>query len=342
MDDLNKAFEEMIIYFKEYAEKRVQELVNEFLAFLALKDFPLFLKAHSSFTDSLYKQIIFEICLYEYRKNSEQITMYSHVRESNNAPVEDFEKMTYIRRFNKLKTHQDTVFNSLGLNEDNILRLHKDDTKTHYIYPYEKTQYEIMDLIKRLAYKLSEGKFSDSHNYSCSEAQSDLELIDIAYDMIAETKSSYFENCIQYYYLEINYHIETMYRFFKSAKESGRPLKLLKKDIPVLKRILGDVDGVDNTANHTIIGIDVLAEIYRKYPGALAKIMDFNLEINKIRKIILREFKSNNALKYDVKDFITCSAAEDFFKNYIGMRQHIVKDKDYEKDIDIKYFRKIY
>ena len=131
MDDLNKAFEEMIIYFKEYAEKRVQELVNEFLAFLALKDFPLFLKAHSSFTDSLYKQITFEICLYEYRKNSEQITMYSHVRESNNAPVEDFEKMTYIRRFNKLKTHQDTVFNSLGLNEDNILRLHQDDTKTH-------------------------------------------------------------------------------------------------------------------------------------------------------------------------------------------------------------------
>lgn len=342
MENLNKAFKEVISYFKEYADKRVLEDLDDCLPGLRKNDVHLFANTHTAIRDSVYKQLIFETCLVDYYRKSKIVSMYSHMKECDGEAVYEDVKKQYIRSFDKLKRHQDKVFTSLGIDEDDINELHKNDTKTRYIYPYQKIQYEIMNFLNPLLYKFATGKFSKSHNYINFQAEEALKSIDVAYKMIADSELNYFEKCIQYYHLEVQYHIETIYRFFKVAQEINRPIKELKQDISVLKRLLGFINGEDNTSNHIIIGIDVVSEIYRKYPDSLNKIVEFLYVTNENRKIITRNFKANNALKYDVNDFVTCDAAEEFFRDYIGMGQHIVNNKNYANDINIKYFRKIY
>lgn len=340
--EADKILQEFVLYVKVGVADKVFDIVYDNLSFLIREDHALLNKVRSDIESSTYKQIIFELCFDAYYNNSTPVTMYSHIRESTNYTVEENTKKEYIRSFDKLKKHQDKVYESFGLDNDDISELHKNDAKSHLIYPHQKLQYEIMRMLKPLVYKLSEGKFSKNHNYSDMQAEKDLELIDAAYDMISKSEISYFEKCIQYYHLEAQYHIEMLYRFFKAANENDRPIKLLKEDILLFKQLLGEINYVDNTANHIIMGADTLADVYKIYPDELEKLINFIFEINKIRKLTVREFKVNNPFMYVADELMTCSESEDFFKNYIGMGQHIVDSKDYSKDINIKYFRKIY
>lgn len=248
-----EALQMLALNIKVDVSDKIFEQAYKFLSFLIEKDYTLLNKVCSELGNSTYKQIIFELCFDAYYNNSNPVTMYSHIRESTNYTVEENAKKEYIRSFDKLKKHQDKVYESFGLDKDDISDLHKNDAKSHLIFPYQKLQYEIMRMLKPLVYKLSEGKFSENHNYSDQRAEEDLKLIDAAYDMISKSEISYFEKCIQYYHLETQYHIEMLYRFFKAANENDRPIKLLKEDILLFKRLLGEINYVDNTANHIIM-----------------------------------------------------------------------------------------
>ena len=337
----NESFEFITLSIKTNVLDVVFEKAYEYLSYLLSDELPLMNKVCSGFAENVFKQVIFEISFFEYSKNANTRTMYSYVKERRgiSETVDDDTKKKYLRSFSKLDKHQNCVLKSFGIDTENIDKLNMHTSKPHYVSEHQEIQYEIMNEIKTLAYKLSERKFKENHNYSDEKAEEDLKQIEVAYDIINQSKLSYFHKCIQYYYLETQYHIETMYMFFKAAKEVKRPLKLLKKDISLFKRLLGDVNGIDDTANHIITGIDILVEIYKKYPDKLERLMGFIHEINILRKYIVRQFKVNSC---SMDDWIMSNEAEIFFKNYIGLGQHIVRNKDYYNDIDIKYFRKIY
>lgn len=291
--------------------------------------------------ESIYKQIVFETCFHFYDKECPQEPFYKYIQSKEHG-IDDTLKKQYTRADNKKKENRDKKYIALGAPQEYIDIIHKHNRSKRMIKEYQKMEYEIMDFLSPLFYKLANLNYHKNHNYPDDDARDDLKQIERAYKMIEESETSYFEKCIHFYHLEVNYRIETMYKFFKAAKESNRPIKSLKTDIPIFKRLFEFATDYGVMQNHLITDIDVLVDLYKSYPDELDVIISNNITANKIRIELATPLKCVPISIYNMKDFITCQAAEDFFKDYIGMGQHIVRNKNYKEDINIKYFRRIY
>ena len=154
----NESFEFITLSIKTNVLDVVFEKAYEYLSYLLSDELPLMNKVCSGFAENVFKQVIFEISFFEYSKNANTRTMYSYVKERRgiSEAVDDDTKKKYLRSFSKLDKHQNCVLKSFGIDTENIDKLNMHTSKPHYVSEHQEIQYEIMNEIKTLAYKLSE------------------------------------------------------------------------------------------------------------------------------------------------------------------------------------------
>lgn len=324
-------------------------------------------KESYAYFDCCYNQAVFRFLYDIYIKNSPRKTLWDYV--INDLKLDEDAYKKYKRMHQKLEKNQMESWEQNGLKAKGYpCPSHKQNNKL-MITEYQILQLEIMlkliggdfsDLDKepefgldRILYKNVEGKTAKTKNYTNDECIYDFNLFNDAYKIIESKEKNNFLRCLQYYQLEIGHRFETFYKFYTAIKELNIDTGKNKFYSEAKKQIVNlhstHQSGV--LQNTLITDVDLMINEFKKSPYKLKEII-FE---NRLRNIIIANTLKNvlhqpHMLKYSksnpysnkINEIIRCEEAETFFKNYIGDGQHITKNKDFEKDIEIKYFRRIY
>ena len=207
--------------------------------------------------------------------------------------------------------------------------------------------------LDRILYKNAEGKTAKTKNYTNDECIYDFKLFNDAYKIIESKEKNNFLRCLQYYHLEIGHRFETFYKFYTAIKElnidTGKNKFYSESKKQIVNLHSTHQSGV--LQNTLITDVDLMINEFKKSPYKLKEIISENrlrniIITNTLKNILhqphMLKYSDNNPYFNKINEIIRCEEAETFFKNYIGDGQHITKNKDFEKDIEIKYFRRIY
>lgn len=294
-----------------------------------------------AFLKSCHDQVVFRYLYNAYIEYEQQHGESIHEYTNSNNASETLEYKYIYRLYKHLQTNQEISFNvhnfagklqppSLKQNNKNVVSEH------------QKLQIEVNEKMKYVFYKISEGKVGNTKNYPNGSCIEDFKKFDKAYNLIETKAPNYFNKCLQYYQLEITYRFETFYKLFKAAKFIRRTIPDLKNDIKLFRGFLGmrNEQNTHSMQNTLITDIDIWIDMYSKEPDSLEDLMGRKHFLN---LIVHENVKLLNCIRIDdICTLVKCKNANNFFKNYIGEGQHITKNKDFEKDISIKYFRRIY
>ena len=322
--------------------------------------------------DDFVKQIVFAIYYQMYlsdKKNTKKLIYY-------NKKIDDFRTREEIDS-GELRDPQNVTSNFryymeyLGNYIADRAKLHGGDAEYHRRIKYtnwERTQNPTLDeeqyqqALK--VYKHSElfdtlmkKSFRASKNVYRKKVINRLKLLSSLYEDI-DREPSCFEKCVEYYQLEIGSRFETNYKIIKALtnvmkKNKKRKLDLRRSDVDLFKcfqivnqfqyfKDNGDTYTVRlrTVQNQFILDIDRYIEQYLQNPR---KLKWFNYELamlSSIRKFLISHIMEI-ILSTDVEVEMDFAGADEYFKDFIGMGQHITVDKQWEK-LNFKFFFDLY
>lgn len=324
-------------------------------------------KESYAYFDCCYNQAVFRFLYNIYITNPPCKTLWDYV--INDLKLDEDAYKKYKRMFQKLEKNQMESWVQNGLKTKGYpCPSHKQNNK-FIIAEYQILQLEIKskliggdfsDLDKetefgldKILYKNVDGKTAKTKNYTNDECINDFNLFNDAYKIIENKEKNNFLRCLQYYLLEIGQRFETFYKFYTVIKElnidTGKNKFYSEFEKQIVNLISTYQSGV--MQNTLITDVDLMINEFKKSPYKLKEIISENrlrniIIANAVSKVLLQPHMLKYSYKHPyfnkINEIIRCEEAETFFKNYIGDGQHITKNKDFEKDIEIKYFRRIY
>lgn len=309
--------------------------------------------------DDFINQIIFELYYDQYTKHCKGVALVEFYKQEilNDRNIktiectEDPEYKKLKRSYKKYRLHNDNDSKRLyekmekGKNlhayseEDNIqyheLKKPEERSKGHKLREYQMFQQKNL-----MNYKIF--KHIENQSISSSKKVKDTDLIDMLTDFekiyidIEKSFDTYFEKCVQYYQLEIMCNIEIKYLIAEALSLINKKLEDKENDKSIFKALIGISFKNNYFQNRFVIGRQIYIDKYKEHN--YNKFEDMPIEIYNLckMKFIIKEIAKNKLLKeynfsYDyTKD-------EMFFKNFLGMGQHI--NEKHWKDIKLKDFR---
>lgn len=307
------------------------------------KEFDYF--KNSPYFDCCYKQSVFRFLYNIYKENSPYKTLYQYVIYDLKEDVDTYRN--YLRDYQKLEKNMLKSWEENGLKSKGYPAPSLKKNGNFIVYEYQILQMKINHILHEILYKNAEGKTINTKNLTGKTYIDKLKYYDSIYAMIENECENSFLKCLQYYHLEIGHRFETFYKFFSAMNKFS--INIAKKEKYAhfsshLKKLLKTSNEDGGVLQNTIMtDVDLMVEEFIKYPEQLENIIyknrQRNLMVLDITKKINRFYPVSS---WNVEQLINCESAENFFYNYIGNGQHIEKNKCFEKDIDINYFRKIY
>ncbi len=302
-----------------------------------------FLK-NSVYYDCCYKQSVFRFLYNIYKENSPYKTLYQYVIYDLKKDVDIYRN--YLRAYQKLeknmlKSWEENGFKSKGHPAPSLKK-----NGNFIVYDYQTLQFEIDNVLHDILYKNAESKTKNTKNLTGKKYIDKLKQYDSIYKMIENECKNSFLKCLQYYHLEIGHRFETFYKFFSAMNKLDTNIAKKEKYAYFsnhLKKLLKTPNEGGGVLQNTIMtDVDLMIDEFVKCPENIENILSENRMRNKVVFRVVNELDSCLISNCDIEQLINCESAENFFYNYIGNGQHIEKNKCFEKDIDINYFRKIY
>ncbi|USK60412.1 hypothetical protein [Peribacillus asahii] len=311
--------------------------------------------------EDIINQIVFEVFFSIYLTKSPATSLKEFVKKQGlEEDTSEFDKF-YKRVQREYKAYKDGKYNQyLKICEIfNVDAEHKQQDGIQFINfdkmeekleGHKLKEYQAFQLLRLLDNKsirdIKSGALCDSKKKSSDEVIQTINDIESIYlDIQNQSNLTIFGKSVQYFQLEDSIRLEYFYRIIMLLKENN----LKKKDRDTVRENLGSLIGVTNGRsyfrnNFIISNYSSIYQLHKK-----------DLNENSIKKFTYKlgqEIFSLSALKYAIKrelykefDFFEVSFdAQDiveFSKIYLGMGQHIERDKVIEEP-EVKQFRKLW
>lgn len=262
---------------------------------------------------------------------------FKKLSEKYNVPVETFMRCNrYV--FDLWEFFFKNRFNR-GVRKSNSENKHLEKKR-----PFEKDLFGIM----------SEYVYPKDNNYGKTAFKNDLEMMDVVYDAIEEESDSYLEKCLKYHFCELITHYETAYKFVYILENQSKLFNYDEKtSILFWEANLRSVRDRDN--NGALIRFPVMLN-KENYIEHFLKELEYNKSHNrdhrpnecaKLLNILTEScimITDKMTQKYSKQAFINptlCGFAEFVLKDYIGMGQHICRNKEFD-DVIVEDLMEIY
>lgn len=272
--------------------------------------------------------------------------------------VTDTDEKAYSRNIKKCAEsakRKNKIFRPDEDAEKSVLWIKHKDGKNMYYLPKSKIQVEVMvksdkpwaRAVRNMFYKMADGTFGKTKNYTNKRAENDLKAVCEVYREIKKFDITYFEKCFEFYCLEYKLRIESIYKFLKTADRIGRKGKDFDLDMYWFKYFCirnkpqdgYSVPTATVLANVYALDMNLFYELYSKSPNNLCHICAIYDILE--RGVINRENKKYEVV--DIEKVIESEFAQDYFKDYCGEGQHIEFNKNFgPTGIQMSKFRKFY
>ena len=308
-----------------------------------IKDILSCLKS-SVYFDCCYKQVVFRFFYNINKEKSPYKTLYQYVINDLKESVDVYRG--YLRDYQKLEKNQLQSWERSDLKKKGYSAPSLKKNGNYIVYDYQIVQFEIEHILHDILYKNADSKTADTKNYTSAKCIFDFEGYERAYKIIENKCKNSFLKCLQYYHLEIGHRFETFYKFFSAMNSLNINVDKKIKYTEFsnhLKNLLKTPNKNGGVLQNTIMtDVDLMINEFIKCPENLEDILLENRKRNIVVFNAVKKLGAYPTSNWDIEQLVSCESAENFFKNYIGDGQHIVKNKNFKKDIDINFFRKIY
>lgn len=305
-------------------------------------------------SEDFIKQIVFEFWYDNYTDKSQftniyaadKPTMYPH----DDDPRYIHNKRAYNKKIITPKTEQKNYFENRYINDVNPLEKFptqyttdnngKEIPAKHQFPEYANIQFEHLITNtylqkNNIVWKLYTEKLNNK-NYKNPQIIEDLKDFDEIYNDINNIDSS-FKRCLQYYQLEINIRFETIYKICMMLKKNKKPIT--ENDIQYAHSFHKITCPIGIFLNRFILGLDYYFNNHTiDDNGDIATSIVNELSM---RLAILNSMKENIEIP-DNYDITKIESAEEYFDNFLGQGQHIVRNKNINNDIRLSDLKKIY
>lgn len=297
------------------------------------------------------KQIIFEIFYTSYINNTKEVNTLMDVYKrkikqddkiKSYECADDGEYAKLKRTYKDFRTYNDELAIKHKKESDvQYVEIDAKDTSKKMcgqkIKGYQENQ--LLDINEFDIFKyIKDGRISNSKSIDNYRLINGLKEIDSVYERINKSYDSYFEKSIQYFQLEQGCRIETNYLIAYAMNKVKRNLEEKNNDKKQFKCFFAVSYGTNSLQNKFIIGVEKYINAYVKNPKIITsipmEIYELSLIKYNIRQAILVQVDQIGSELNYVND-------DEFFRNYFGEGQHIIKDKKWE-DIKLKNFRALY
>lgn len=300
---------------------------------------------NSIYFDCCYKQVVFRFLYNIYKEKAPYKTLYQYVIYDLNDSVDSYRN--HLRSYQKLEKNMLESWEKNGLKAKGHPAPSLKKNGNFVIYDYQILQLEIEHILHDILYKNAESKTINTKNLTGKDYISRLRKYNSIYELIEKRCKNSFSRCLQYYHLEIGHRFETFYKFFSAINELDITIAKKEKYTDFsnhLKNLLKTPNEDGGVLQNTIMtDVDLMIDEFVKCPENLENILFENRKRNLIVFHAVKELEAYYPTSnWNIEQLVSCENAEEFFEDYIGNGQHIVKNKCFEKDIDINYFRKIY
>lgn len=329
---------------KDYVEQRLK------CSFICIDD--LIMSA-----ENIINQTVFEVYYDEYLKFSPSMTLREFaLQNSFEAGFDAFYKKVQ-RDYQLFREHKDNQFREIfqfyGVIDNNTvydniqyLKLSEIEEK---LEGHKLKKYQIFQMIRLMNYdifkSIKTGTICDSNKKKSTEVIELLRSVNDIYKEINESQNMiFFEKGVQYYQLETSVRYEFFYHIIKLLRKVEGTLKSKGLSREYLKSLIAIRSENEIYENRFILGYnDYFEKLEEEKKSetilkAINKIAHEIFYLSKFKSEVKREIKNQfnfNNSSFENKD------VEKFVKNYIGMGQHILKDKLIEKS-DVKHYRELF